>query len=67
MITPNGADTIPFNLAPVISVASVLLIWAVVPFAATVVGADIHVGVLYIVAVGYLWHRGSPDGWLVFE
>jgi NADH-quinone oxidoreductase subunit H len=52
MITPTGADTIPFNLAPVISVASVLLIWAVVPFAATVVGADIHVGVLYIVAVG---------------
>ncbi|MFN2128496.1 MAG: complex I subunit 1/NuoH family protein, partial [Anaerolineales bacterium] len=52
MITPNGADKIPFNLAPVISVASVLLIWAVVPFAATVVGADIHVGILYIVAVG---------------
>ena len=52
MITPDGADTVPFNLAPVISVASVLLIWAVVPFAATVVGADIHVGVLYIVAVG---------------
>jgi NADH-quinone oxidoreductase subunit H len=52
MITPEGADTVPFNLAPVISVASVLLIWAVVPFASTVVGADIHVGVLYIVAVG---------------
>ncbi len=52
MITPDGADTVPFNLAPVISVASVLLIWAVVPFAATVVGADIHVGVLYIIAVG---------------
>ncbi|MFN2152239.1 MAG: NADH-quinone oxidoreductase subunit NuoH [Anaerolineales bacterium] len=52
MITPQGADTVPFNLAPVISVAAVLLIWAVVPFAATVVGADIHVGVLYIIAVG---------------
>jgi NADH-quinone oxidoreductase subunit H len=52
MITPTGADVVPFNLAPVVFVASVLLIWAVVPFAATVVGADIHVGVLYIVAVG---------------
>ena len=52
MITPDGADPVPFNLAPVIAVASVLLIWAVIPFAATVVGADIHVGVLYVIAVG---------------
>jgi NADH-quinone oxidoreductase subunit H len=41
-------------LAPVLSVAAVLLIWAVVPFASTVVGADLHVGVLYIIAVGSL-------------
>ncbi len=52
MITPDGADSIPFNLAPVVAVASVLLIWAVIPFAATIVGADIHVGVLYVIAVG---------------
>jgi len=52
MITPSGADPVPFNLAPVVAVASVLLIWAVIPFAATVVGADIHVGVLYVIAVG---------------
>jgi NADH-quinone oxidoreductase subunit H len=52
MITPLGADLIPYNLAPVVFVASVLLIWAVIPFAATVVGAEIHVGVLYIIAVG---------------
>lgn len=52
MITPVGADPIPFNLAPVVAVASVLLIWAVIPFAATVVGAEIHVGVLYVIAVG---------------
>jgi NADH-quinone oxidoreductase subunit H len=50
--TPSGADKVPFHIAPVITVASVLLIWAVVPFAATVVGTDINVGVLYIVAVG---------------
>ena len=50
--TPGGADKVAFNIAPVLSVASVLLIWAVMPFAATVVGADINVGILYIVAVG---------------
>ncbi len=52
LITPQGADTVPYNLAPILSVAAVLLIWAVVPFASTVVGADIHVGALYIIAVG---------------
>jgi NADH-quinone oxidoreductase subunit H len=49
---PAGADKIVFNLAPVIALVAVLLIWAVVPFAPTLVGADINVGVLYIVAVG---------------
>ncbi|MEN8173598.1 MAG: NADH-quinone oxidoreductase subunit NuoH [Chloroflexota bacterium] len=50
--TPAGADKVPFNIAPVLMVASVLFIWAVIPFAASVVGTDISVGVLYIVAVG---------------
>lgn len=51
-ITPDGAEVVTYNLAPIISLASVLLIWAVLPFASTVVGAAINVGVLYIVAVG---------------
>jgi NADH-quinone oxidoreductase subunit H len=50
--TPDGADKVVFNIAPVLAVASVLLIWAVIPFASTVVGADVNVGVLYIIAVG---------------
>jgi len=50
--TPASADKIPFNIAPVLNVASVLFIWAVIPFTAAVVGTDINVGVLYIVAVG---------------
>ncbi|MBM3144032.1 MAG: NADH-quinone oxidoreductase subunit NuoH [Chloroflexi bacterium] len=49
---PDGADHVAFNIAPVLALGSVLLIWAVIPFAATVVGANINVGVLYIVAVG---------------
>jgi len=50
--TPDGADKVIFNIAPVLAIASVLLIWAVVPFASTVVGTDLNVGVLYIIAVG---------------
>ncbi len=50
--TPDGADKVAFNIAPVLAIASVLLIWAVIPMAATIVGTDINVGVLYIVAVG---------------
>lgn len=51
-ITPEGADRGLFNIAPVLGLASVLLIWAVFPFASTLVGGDIHVGVLFVVAAG---------------
>ncbi len=52
--TPAGADKAVFNLAPIMAVLSVLLIWAVVPFAEDWIGTDLNVGVLYIVAVGSL-------------
>ena len=51
-ITPDGADKVVYNLAPVLAVAAVILIWAVIPLAPTVVGTEINVGILYIVAVG---------------
>jgi len=51
-ITPTGAEKGLFNIAPVLAMASVLAIWAVFPFAVNVIGADVHVGVLYIIAVG---------------
>ncbi len=51
-ITPKGADKGLFNIAPVLAMASVLAIWAVFPIAVNVIGADVNVGVLYIVAVG---------------
>ena len=51
-ITPAGADKAVFNMAPVISLASVILIWAIIPLASTIYGVDINVGVLYLVAVG---------------
>jgi len=51
-ITPQNADRPVYNLAPGIAVIGVILIYAVLPFAPGVVGADLNVGVLYIVAVG---------------
>jgi NADH-quinone oxidoreductase subunit H len=57
-ITPQGADKIVYNLAPILSVSAVLLTWAVIPFAPTVVGSDVNVGVLYIVAVGAIGSLG---------
>lgn len=51
-ITPDGADKLIFNMAPVISLASVILIWAVVPLASHIYGVDINVAVLYLVAAG---------------
>ena len=50
--TPNGADVFVFNLAPILSLASVLLLWAVLPFAEVVFGVDLNVALLYIVAAG---------------
>lgn len=49
---PEKADKLTFNLAPILSVVAVLLIWAVVPFAPGWIGTDLNVGVLYIAAVG---------------
>lgn len=53
-ITPTGADKVVFNLAPLLGVLSVVTIWAVVPLASTMVGADVNVGVLYVVAISGL-------------
>jgi NADH-quinone oxidoreductase subunit H len=53
-ITPVGADKIPYNLAPVLAVAAVLCVWAVLPFSSTVFGTNIGVGLLFIIAVGGL-------------
>ncbi|MCL4561637.1 MAG: NADH-quinone oxidoreductase subunit NuoH [Chloroflexi bacterium] len=51
-ITPIGADWLPYNLAPIMAVASVLLLYAVIPFGNRMVGVDLNVGVLYLVAIG---------------
>ncbi len=51
-ITPDGADRVVYNLAPIVSLMSVLLLWAIVPLAPTIFGVDLNVGALYIIAAG---------------
>lgn len=57
-ITPEGIDPVAFNLAPVLAVGAVLLIWAVVPFAYRVYGVDLNVGALYLIAAGSIGSLG---------
>lgn len=51
-IKPTSADTPSYLIAPVLSVMGVLMTLAVIPFGAGLIGADLNVGVLYLVALG---------------
>jgi NADH-quinone oxidoreductase subunit H len=51
-ITPSGADKVVYNLAPMLSMMSVLILWAVVPLAPRIIGVDLNIGALYIIAAG---------------
>lgn len=51
-ITPSGSDRILYNLAPIITFATVVLLWAIIPFTPLHVGSDLSIGILYFVAVG---------------
>lgn len=63
-ITPEGADRVIYNLAPIMALATVLLLWAVIPFSSTILGSDLNVGVLYVVAVGAIGTLGViMAGW----
>lgn len=53
-IMPAAADRLLFNVAPLLSFASVVLIWAVVPYTPYHFGVDLEIGVLYFVAVASL-------------
>jgi NADH-quinone oxidoreductase subunit H len=53
-ITPVGADKILYNLGPVLAMASVIVLWAILPISAKIFGVDLNVAVLYLVAAGAL-------------
>ncbi|MEO7558495.1 MAG: NADH-quinone oxidoreductase subunit NuoH [Gammaproteobacteria bacterium] len=51
IIVPTGANRALFIIGPVLTIAPALLAWAVVPFDATLVIANIDASLLYILAV----------------
>ncbi len=51
VIIPTGANRFLFLAAPILALAPALAAWAVVPFAAETVLADINAGLLYILAL----------------
>ncbi len=63
-ITPAGADKVLYNIAPILALATVLLLWAVIPFGPRIFGTDLNVGILYIVAIGAISTLGIiMAGW----
>ncbi len=63
-IIPYGVDPIPYHLAPIIIVASVLLVWAIIPFSNTMTGTNLNVAVIFLLAVGGLGELGiMMAGW----
>ncbi|GAA4643700.1 NADH-quinone oxidoreductase subunit NuoH [Pontixanthobacter gangjinensis] len=63
-IVPSAANRGLFLIAPILTFSVALLSWAVVPFSATAVLADINVGLLYILAISSLGVYGVViSGW----
>jgi len=50
--TPAGADKVVYNIAPMLSMMSVLILWATVPLAPVILGVDLNVGILFLIAAG---------------
>jgi len=53
-ITPEGADKVVYNIAPVLAATSVIILWAILPIASTIIAVDLNVALLYLVAAGAL-------------
>ncbi len=53
-ITPANADRVTYNLAPLLSVFGIVMLFGILPFSNGIVGVDLSVGVLYVVALGSL-------------
>lgn len=51
LVTPYGADKAAYNIAPFLIVMTALLMWAVMPFTANMVGVDLNIGLFYILSI----------------
>jgi len=64
IIIPSSSNKVIFILAPIVTMTLALISWAVIPFSATQVLADINVGILYLFAVSSLGVYGIiMGGW----
>jgi len=64
IIIPSSSNKVMFILAPIVTMTLALIAWAVIPFSATQVLADINVGILYLFAVSSLGVYGIiMGGW----
>ena len=64
IIIPSSSNKVIFILAPIVTMTLALVAWAVIPFSATQVLADINVGILYLFAVSSLGVYGIiMGGW----
>jgi len=52
VIVPRNADRPVYFAAPILAVVGVILIAAVIPFSPVVIGTDLSIGILYVIAVG---------------
>lgn len=50
--TPEGADRIMFNAAPILMGAAAWMVFGILPFAPGLVGVDLSVALLYVLALG---------------
>jgi NADH-quinone oxidoreductase subunit H len=51
-ITPQNADRFVYNLAPGLAAIAAVLVYGILPFAPGVIGTDLNVGILVIIAIG---------------
>lgn len=51
-IIPDRADKPLFNIAPLLIFVGAALLWTVIPFGRGLIGQDLNIGVLYLVAIG---------------
>jgi NADH-quinone oxidoreductase subunit H len=63
-VTPEGADRVSFNLAPALMVMQIIMVAAIIPIGAGLIGANLSVGLLYFVAMSGIASIGAlMAGW----
>jgi NADH-quinone oxidoreductase subunit H len=51
-VVPTAADRWVFNAAPVLILTVALLVWAVIPLGDGLIGADLNIGIFYVLSLG---------------